>query len=812
VKFDELKTIYVVPYSHIDWQWRNNRRYFIHRNRQVIFAAIDFLESKRKYRWSGIERSHVIEDFWNTYPSLREPLAHAVREGRCDLGGSTHGTPLSAWVEEELFFRNLLYGKRFYERLFGKTRDPVLYFADVPVAFAQVPQIAKKFGFEYFIIDRPSEALGLKGIPRQFRWQGPEGSELLVDRTMYGRTFPGTSGNHVSCSPGIFPALAERTKKLLVYFLHDAVAPAVYLPDSNDWSFPTLNLPEFTEWWNATIKSPAMTIATHTEYFDALAQWRKKLPVFSGNLDPIGWNGCYGGNGEKPNLRLRKTHNLILLAERIAALSKIIRGSEYPEKYFEEIFSRLCVIYCHGAYSTAMVFPEDYKAIEKELDEMRSGLMSIISGIESPPAKAAEPAIFNPLPWERTEWIELNSKRRLVRAKPICWTTLSETQQKFKPVTVGEAQVENEYLLVSFGKGGIAQITDKTHNRLILTEGPGSVAVDSGQINLLTANFTATKQIAFGPAVIKAEDWRAQATQDGRIGENRVRLITELRAGERLLRARIRIESHEVNLRYRFCLPLRGNSTWRLFADDICAMTERDLSAEPLVGLTRSNPAELCESPLETPPAPAYGSNEGVFYAVNAAVAHDGAYGVGLVNSGNVGYVWKDNVLSNILLRTVPADKLDQYTPATYLTGLGEYEFDLAIYPEQSAGLSPFLKMGRNYNQPLHVANGVADERLTTPLVTCDAENIIISAAHFDRGDLIVRAYELEGRDTECRFVFGFNPAGASETDFRGQETDAATLGGQSLTTVFRAREIKQLRIKTRNGNEKKQEMVPCRN
>jgi hypothetical protein len=203
-KEKKIKKVFIVPYSHIDWAWRNNRQYFIHRNRQVIFAALDFLNDEKNYCWEGIHKFHTISDFWENYPEFRKRLKAFVRQGRIDLTGSTLMTPLPPWYEEEVMIRNVVYGKRAYSELFGAVEDFTLYFADVPMCFSQLPQFASKLGFKYYLIDRPEFALISKGIPGEFIFQSPDSSSVLCNRTFYGGIrFPG-GGNHTVLSPGTF--------------------------------------------------------------------------------------------------------------------------------------------------------------------------------------------------------------------------------------------------------------------------------------------------------------------------------------------------------------------------------------------------------------------------------------------------------------------------------------------------------------------------------------------------------------------------------------------------------------------------------
>jgi len=62
MKIKNLKAVYIVPYSHMDWSWRAPRTYFEREANRVIFSMLDCLENFKDYRWEGIHEAVEIRD------------------------------------------------------------------------------------------------------------------------------------------------------------------------------------------------------------------------------------------------------------------------------------------------------------------------------------------------------------------------------------------------------------------------------------------------------------------------------------------------------------------------------------------------------------------------------------------------------------------------------------------------------------------------------------------------------------------------------------------------------------------------------
>jgi alpha-mannosidase len=128
------------------------------------------------------------------YPELYERVRQRVAEGRVELVGN-------AWVEMdtnipsgESLVRQLLYGRAFYLREFGKASD-VYYMPDVFGYSWSLPQIIRRSGGKYFYTSKIMYNDTNRFPHSLFNWQGVDGTRVLayMQRLNYnGRYNPGT--------------------------------------------------------------------------------------------------------------------------------------------------------------------------------------------------------------------------------------------------------------------------------------------------------------------------------------------------------------------------------------------------------------------------------------------------------------------------------------------------------------------------------------------------------------------------------------------------------------------------------------------
>ena len=118
--FTKEKTLYVVPYAHLDTQWRWT---YVTTIDSFIKTTIDAnLANFEKYpdnvfTFTGSSRFEMMKEY---YPEGFEKVKKLVKEGRWRVGGSSVDENDANLPSPESVLRQILYGNHWFKREFGR--------------------------------------------------------------------------------------------------------------------------------------------------------------------------------------------------------------------------------------------------------------------------------------------------------------------------------------------------------------------------------------------------------------------------------------------------------------------------------------------------------------------------------------------------------------------------------------------------------------------------------------------------------------------------------------------------------------------
>ncbi|VDK58819.1 unnamed protein product [Anisakis simplex] len=171
-------TLHAIGNCHIDtaWLWR-----FDETKRKCARSwstALSLMERNDKITFAVSQAQQLV---WirKHYPTIYEDMQDRAADGRLmGVGGS--------WVEMdanmpsgESLIRQMLYGQRELKRIFGKY-STVFWLPDTFGYSAQLPQLIKHCGMNYFVTQKMSWSLINKFPHHSFRWFGIDGTDVLV--------------------------------------------------------------------------------------------------------------------------------------------------------------------------------------------------------------------------------------------------------------------------------------------------------------------------------------------------------------------------------------------------------------------------------------------------------------------------------------------------------------------------------------------------------------------------------------------------------------------------------------------------------
>ena len=170
--------IHAAGNAHIDaawlWPWTET----VEVVRQTFGTALQLMGEYPKYTYTA-SAAQYYEWMQQKYPSMFASIQDRVKEGRWEIVGGMWVEPDLNMPDGESQVRQLLIGKRYFEKNFGVD----VHIGWNPDSFGynwQLPQIYKRSGVDYFLTQKMSwndtNQLPLK----LFWWQSPDGSRVLA--------------------------------------------------------------------------------------------------------------------------------------------------------------------------------------------------------------------------------------------------------------------------------------------------------------------------------------------------------------------------------------------------------------------------------------------------------------------------------------------------------------------------------------------------------------------------------------------------------------------------------------------------------
>jgi alpha-mannosidase len=805
----------------MDWSWRSPRTYFKRQSNRVIFSMLDCLESFKDYHWEGIHEAVEIRDFLKSYGELLQRIRKLILEGRIGLPNCMMSDPQLVDVDDEMLVRNVIEGKKYYGETFninlGKDVDnSVMYLADITCHHSQMPQIAKKLGYFYYKIDRPSQALNQKGVPRSFWWEGLDGSRILCHIHTYGEgPFPSGS-NHSEQNYAFFPMVAERFRTNLKNIAEVSNSDVILCNDSGDWKLPSIMLTEFVKWWNERLEGmPRLKIATLSEFFHELE--KGELPIYHGILDPVGWSGgIYGFRADHFTVAAKRTSRALVEAEIFSTLAYLL-GADYPSGDFAQAWRELCYWLHHAPI---YYFDEDYwpiikiiRSIEERAKILIRGKTQFISQLIDAPICSI--IVLNACNWNRIDVVSckicflkkvkdfyivdiegkkvkhqvISSGRDengllekaevlfTVHVPSVGYATYSVVEgcngeRREESLKISSDLLENRFYRIKLEGGLMKSVIDKEGGREFLV--PDNVLgnellVDVGE-EVAELHFKPNGTVRFKPKSIEIMEKgpvRGCLRVKGYVGKSPV--CQEICIYDEIPRIDLKIELDclEKNMRYRVAFPLKVSLGKSMVVRDIhFGAEETDLSKEPLYGVEREGYSLALFSRT-------VGSTKGpctVCWADEWAALTDNASGMCLINTGHPGYMIEGNVISNILLQSLEEKNQNQFKIISDISGVGKHEFKYAIYFFNGNWRGAHLvQRAREYLHPL-ITTVKKDEdakRLprTLAFLKTSPENLVMTSLYLDDKDVLLRLYECAGREGLMKIEPFIQPININSTD-----------------------------------------------
>lgn len=791
-------TIYFTGNAHIDMAWLWKFEETVQVCYETFASALNFAD---KYDFFVYSQSQAQAYWWmeNRFPVLFKNIREKVRKGQWELIGGMWVEPDLNIPSGEALARQLLYGKRYFLEKFG-VDIKVGYNPDTFGYCWTLPQIFKKAGIDYFITQKIGWNDTNKFPHRAFWWQGLDGTKIL---TFFPHTYVHNADPfRTAVQFREYQNTSGKNDQLVLYGV------------GNHGGGPTQKNINNIQEMKKIDAFPTVVESSALNFMETLNEKYDEFPTWNDELYLEYHRGTYTtqANTKKNN---RKSEILCEEAEKLS----IISGIKYPEDEINEAWRLTLFNQFHDILPGSSI-NEVYKDADVQYNNVRKlsnrvinrSIDKIINSINYK-SEGIPIVVFNPLSWERSdvakvdvpdnyqENMELydNKGKEVVyevvdgeiyftgeSIPPLGYKTfyLREGNRKKAGhgVKITENSIENEYLKITVESetGNILSIFDKVNKREILEKDKGG--------NVLEAFEDIPSEWDAWNIGYTGEEWKIENVKNISVKSesplksvlsitrefNKSRFVQDLILYRRVPRLDIenRVDWNESNVMVKAAFNLNINSDYATF--------------------------EIPYGTIKRAAIPKNKFDEAKFEVSGHKwidmTDDNHSYGVSLLNDSKYGFDLKGSKIRITLLRSPkwPDPKAD----------MGNHTFIYSIYPHKAC-----WKEGKTFyrayelNYPLIAKVGENSKRGSKKdefsYVVTDNPNVIITAVKKaeDRESIILRFYEIHGKETDVKLIFNRSLKKVEETDLIERPLNDLNYSGNEVIVKTKPYEIKTLSI-----------------
>ncbi len=497
--------IYLMNSSHQDIAWMDSpEKCVLERDTMLITPLIEQAKTNPDYRFD-IEDALMIKEYIERHPDKKESIKHFFKEGKISCGTS-YSQPYEEMYSGEALIRQFYFGRKWLKDEFGYEAN-TYWNVDVPGRTLQMPQILKKSGSTYMMISRHEEGI--------FNWFSPDGSFVTTySPGHYAKAYTPMHKNFYEAAEYLATSsmvwgkyYSKSSPEIVVPLLSDwDMSPAKdYSHLINQWE----SISELTDekGQKTDIILPRFKIVTAPKFFESFVAASDPLPAIQGER-PALWLYIHGPGHQKALKASREGDILLPIAEKFASIDAMTDQSfnGYPINRLQNAWEAK-IFPDHGwggknGQITDDLFRRKFEFARSEAKQiLEIASRSISSKIITDQKKGIPVVVFNSLSWERTDIVDFQvafnkSEALSVKVKDADGNNIPvqyEVDKQFSDGSIQSAKVyliaknipsigyqtyyiqaskekaksnmepslENEYYIIAFADGGLKSIYDK---------------------------------------------------------------------------------------------------------------------------------------------------------------------------------------------------------------------------------------------------------------------------------------------------------------------------------------------------------------
>ncbi|MCF6445878.1 glycoside hydrolase family 38 C-terminal domain-containing protein [Nereida sp. MMG025] len=718
------------------------------------------------------------------YPAIFDRIKARVAEGRWEVMGGMWVEPDLNLSGAEALVRQLTLGRGYFKQTFGDVETPALWLPDTFGFPAQVPQLMKLAGLDWFVTNKLNWNQYNAVPSTTHKWQGLDGTRVLAHilttpRDVQYLPFPTNYKSDLSAAE----VLGTWTHSTAQSDVRDLPICYGY---GDGGGGPTEDLLAKAQVFKSMPGMPQFKHSTVRALFENIEKSAENLPVWQGEHYMEGHRGTYTSQGwiKRAN---RKAEWALHEAEALAAMAGLPCD-------LSEAWQLLCLNQFHDIItgtSVTEVFEDARRDYAHIATLTEAAAQTAIAALAAPDASVINTAPTTGPRLALTQTAGTNGQPvdggTLVlfdQLESYATMPLSAASAPAHPATCtqqgGGFVLENAFVKVALtGAGHLSAVIDKTNGRNILAKGEAG--------NTL---------IAFEDRPICWDAWDIDPTYEDRCesitGDTHAE-ITETGPLRAALRVTTRWRSSTITQDIQLC----AHSARLDFVTDVDWHEQHTLlkAAFP----TRLSPKDasfdvqwgrVCRSISRDT---AFDAARFEVPAHKWAAVSDGGDAVAVLNDCKYGYDVLGGRIRITLIKsaTSPDPTADQ----------GHHSFTYALLPFDAARPDVLDHAAYDLNAPLRVLTALQGQdgpsEPTPPLVRSDAANIIVETVKpADNGKgIILRLFEAHGTAGDTTLRFGHQVARVHEVSIFEDQPRALPHHGQTVTLTFAPFKIRTLRV-----------------
>lgn len=764
-------TIHLVGHAHIDMNWL----WLWPETVEVCFLtfsnALEFMQEFPGYKFSQSQVS-TYEAMQNYHPEVFKSIGEAMKPGQWETTAATWVEGDTNMASGEALVRHTLYSSRYMQEHFGVSSE-VLWLPDNFGHARTLPTIMSRSGIKYFYFTRCGTGAPL------FWWEGPDGSRLLAFSL---------GGYIASVNDGVTwgPLTMEEATGLKHYMLVYGVGDHGGGPTRQD--LETVREMQSRPIWPTMVYDTADHFyRTAQEQVAARGKPGPELPVHRTELNYV-FRGGYTSHSDIKRMN-RELENLLPQAEAVSALAALY-GGNYPKKelarawenaLFNQFHDILCGTAIHDAYEYSRGL---YDQAEKTGQAtLREGLKTLAENVNTQGVKRSV-IVFNPSSWARTDLVTVPDLPNEVTAVSDAAGNVAPVQRDeggnalfvatdvpplgykaYWPSAVAPTQrvasasesgvLENAFLraTVNMESGGVVSLFDRAHFRQCIAPGQ-----EAGALIALWESQEGNSAWDIGKIVGREALTHPEYVHVVERGPVRATIEARYKYSNSTLTQRISLVAGAPRLVFSL------TADWQ----EVGSPEKGGPMIKAEFPLNLTNPKAYFEIPFGAIERPASGDEvpalRWVDLSGSSGRAGGALRGISLLNDCKYGHDVTDSTVHLTLLRC-------SYSPDPR-PDVGTHHIGYALFPhEQGFAEGGTFRQAEEFNVPVLAA--LTDEH-PGPLdpsggsfARVENDDLIVSALKQaeDGTDLVLRLYEISGRDGIARVHLGFPVRAATETD-----------------------------------------------